>query len=878
MPLPRKVASFFRTLLGKSRLERELAEELQGAIEELAARHQRSGVAPEEARRQALIELGGIEQVKEGVRGARIGSAVETTLQDLRYGWRSLWRSPGFALVVTLTLALGIGANVTTFSVVRSVLWRPLPYPDSDRIVFVSVDVGGVPEAGATPAELWDIREQSRFIDYVSTIAGPDAHVNVNDEVERVAASSVTDDVLPLFGAVPLALGRTLRTAEDYSDGLMRIVISDDLWRRRFGADPNIVGRHVNVNNKTMQVVGVLRAGFRMFLPTSAGIAEEVDVWFPWTDIGDSRDWRGIPIMGRLAPDATLEQAQAELDTLAARFVNDHPEAYPKKSLRFSVQPLRKALTTDARPALFALAGAVGFVLLIACVNVANVMLARNKSREHELAVRRALGAGRMRLARQLFVESLVISAMGGVTGLLAGYLGLHLVEWLRPVHLPRQSAVSMDGTVVLYTLVLAAATSLVIGLLPVLRATSNRQPHALPTVRSETSAPASRRLQRGLVIAEVALSLVPLVAAGLLLRTFVNLVHTPIGFDPANVVTAKVPLSFRHFPEDRERWRFFREALERVSRLPDVEAASAAFPLPFSSETRRYGRAEDKETPLSLATTQTVMPGYLEVAQIRLFAGRDFTVTDIDAQRPVVIIDRRIAQRLWPDEPIGKRLIVQHGRNRQVLEVIGVTTPVRMSGIRDGVTPHLFVPYHFHYHSQMWFTVRTRQPAEAIGPGIKRTIESLGTGRAVFDIRPMSSRIADSMSDTRFTMLVLMGFASAALLLTGVGLYGTLAYLVSQRTRELGVRMALGASVGRIMAMVLREGAVLTAIGASIGLLGALAVSATLRRLLYNVEPFDSMTLLGSATVVVLVAVLAAARPAWHATRIDPNLALRSE
>ncbi|MGH9160193.1 MAG: ABC transporter permease, partial [Vicinamibacteraceae bacterium] len=364
MPLTRKIESFFKALLRRSRLERELAEELQGAIEELTARNQRNGLTPYPARRQALIELGGIEQVKEGVRGARIGSTVETTLQDLRYGWRSLWRSPGFALVVILTLALGIGANVATFSVVRSALWRPLPYPDSDRIVFVRVDVGGVSDAGATPAELWDIRAQSRFLDYVSTIAGPDAHVNVNGEVERVAAASVTDDVLPLFGAVPLALGRTLRTAEDDSNGLMRIVISNDLWRRRFGADPDVAGRHVEVNNKKMQILGVLRPGLRIFLPASAGMAEQVDVWFPWADIGNSRDWRDIPIMARLASGATLQQAQAELSALASRFVSDQPEAYPNKTLRLSIQPLREALTADARPALVAVAGAVGFVLL----------------------------------------------------------------------------------------------------------------------------------------------------------------------------------------------------------------------------------------------------------------------------------------------------------------------------------------------------------------------------------------------------------------------------------------------------------------------------------------------------------------------------------
>lgn len=435
-----------------------------------------------------------------------------------------------------------------------------------------------------------------------------------------------------------------------------------------------------------------------------------------------------------------------------------------------------------------------------------------------------------------------------------------------------------MDGRpVVVYAVALSAATSLVVGLLPALKTTASQRPQALGATRSQTPAPATRRLQHGLMVAEVALSIVPLVGAGLMIRTFLNLVYAPIGFDASNLLTAKVPFSFRELSDASHRWAFYREAMERVRELPDVEAVSAAYPLPFAPLTRRYGRDGDEGTPVSLGTTQTIMPGYLRIAQITLLAGRDFTVQDLDVARPVVIIDRRIARQLWPEGALGKRLVMQQGRDREVLEVIGVTNAVRMSGIDDESTPHFFVPYHV-YDVEMSLVIKTRQSAEAIGPVIKRTIEPLRTGRAVFDIRPMSEYVADSMSDTRFTMLALMGFASAALLLTGVGLYGTLAYLISQRTRELGVRMALGASVGRILVMVLREGAVLTVLGASIGLFGALAVTAMLRSLLYNVEPFDGVTLLGSAAAVALVAVLAAAHPAWRATRIDPNLALRSE
>lgn len=880
MPVLPRVLSVFRTWLRGNRLERDLDDELQACLDELVARKMRGGLSPERARREALVEFGGIEPIKEEIRSGRFGHEAVTTLRDIRFGSRLLARSPWFSVVATLTLALGIGTSVAVFSVMHAVLWRSLPYPDADRLVLVRVDARGVVNAGAAPGEVLDLRARSRLLESLETMNGVDAHVFAGGEYERVAAASVTDGVLDVLGAAPPALGRTLRAAEDVGQPWVRsIVISDDLWRRQFGGDPSVLGRRVQVNNLDVQIVGILRPGFRVFLPPETLAAEQIDVWFP-TNLENTRDHRGLPLIGRLREGATFGQAQAELDALAAQFLADYPGAYAGGTLRFSVLPLRTALTADVQPALFALAGAVAFVLLIACVNVANLMVARGRTRDRELTVRRALGATRARLVRQLLTESVLLACAGAAGGLLLGYLGVGLLDWMRPSHLPRQSEVAIDSTVVLFTVAAAALTPLAVGLLPALRIVSGREALSLTSSRSETSLPAMRQLQRALVIAEVALAIVPLVAAGLMLRSFVHLTQAPIGFDPSDVLTASVPLTPRNFRETEKRLALWRDVLHRVRELPGVGDVSAGAPLPFSSwqVTRRYGGDEDASLPMSLGTLQSVMPGYLRVMGIRLREGRDFTKDDEAARRGVVIVDERIARQLWPEGALGKRLVMQVGRDgRDVLEVVGVTKALRVTRVRDEGLPHFFVPYHI-YSINMSLVIKTGESAAALGPALQRIAESLNTGRAVFDIKPMDRYVSESIGDTRFTMLVLLAFAVASILLAGVGLYGTLSYLISQRTREFGVRMALGASAGQLVRTVIGEGAALAVLGAAIGFAGALTATTLLRGLLYEVTPFDVPTLLLVCLLVTLVAVVAAARPAWRVSRIDPTLALRSE
>ena len=832
----------------------------------------------EEARREALHEAGGIEHIKEDVRKAWLGHAIESTFQDVRFACRSLRRSPGFTTVVVVTLALGIGANLTMFSLMRAVLWRPLPYPEPNRIIMIQVDARNIPNVGATVREVRGLKERSRSLELVSTINPVEANLEYAGEMEHVEAASVSDDFLPLLGVRP-ALGRMLNSSIDEGEQqALAIVISDELWRRRFSADPGVIGRSVRVNNLDVQIAGVLAPGFRLFLPPSVNASEQIDVWFP-NGLAETSPYRGNPIAARLRNGVTLHQANAELQTLLPQFAREQPEAYAGGKARFTARLLHDDMTRDARPALFLLSGAVGFVLLIACVNVANLMFARGAARQRELEIRRALGAGLVRIIRQLLTESLVIATASAAIGLFCARLGLEAIGRLNASHIPMQSRIGMDASVALFALLLSVVTSVLFGLLPVWRLALGGTGRELTAGRAESAGSVARRLQRSLVVAEVALSIMPLACGGLMLRSLLNLMHAPLGFNPVNVVTAKVPVSFKRYAETEQRWAFMRDVLDRVRALPGVQAVSAASPLPLAAdqETRRVGRPDQPDAPPILATQQTAIPGYLDVIGTPLREGRDFAVSDIAGRRDVTIIDEGLAKRLWPEGAMGRRLAVYRTGWRQDLEVIGVTASVRATHVRDDNIPHFMIPYHI-YPIEMSLVVKTRETAERIAPRIKLAVAAAHGGRAAFDIRPMSGYVADSIGDTRFIMFILAAFAGASVLLAAVGLYGTLAYLTARRTREFGIRLALGCSMKAIVAIVIRESVLLAATGTAVGLIGVVAATGAIRALLYGVPPLDRVTLIGVIGVVGIVALAAATAPAWRATRIDPQTSLRSE
>jgi putative ABC transport system permease protein len=653
------------------------------------------------------------------------------------------------------------------------------------------------------------------------------------------------------------------------------VLISDGLWRRRFNGDPSAVGRRITINNQAREIVGVLPPQFRVHLPPSIGAPEQIDVWFS-TAIDTSRQSRGYGVIARLSKEATLEDAQRELDALVRQLAAEHPSMYRDASLVMRPRRVHEALTAGVGPGLRALAWAVGFVLMVSCVNVANLLLVRGTARSRELAIRRALGASRTRIAAQLLVESLLLAVAGSAAGVQLARWGIAAVDWLRPVHLPRQSQIAMDTSVAAFAVLLTVGTAIVFGLLPALRL-SGRDLQPARAGRGDTAGRAARRLHRTLVVAEIACSIVPLVAAALMVRSFVNLTHAPLGFEARGVLTAFMPLSFRgRFAEVPARIDLHREAFARLRALPHVEQVSGGSPVPFGplQFTRRYGRVGEA-APAALTTMQSVFPGYLGVVGTRLLHGRDFTGQDLAEQRRVVIVDVRIARALWPDGALGQTLALANEQRVNEFEVIGVTEPVRVRAVRDDTTPHVFLPYHA-FPVEMALVLRTGA-ADDIAPAIRRTVAALGTGRAV-EVRALEEFVGGSIAETRFVMLVLGGFALAGIALAAIGLYGTLAYLTTQRAREFGIRMALGARRAQVVALVTGESAALTLTGMVVGAAAALAVLRTMRGLFFDVLPADGATFAGVLGVVVCVALIASIRPAWSAGRIDPVRALRSE
>ena len=795
----------------------------------------------------------------------------------LKDALRSLKRTPGFVSVVVLTLGLGIGTSVTTFTVMQGVLWKPLPYPGAERLVLLNGTSKTGILGGLKPYEIRQLRERSRTIDSIAVVSGVSANLNINGELERVFAVSANAEAFTMLGADRPALGRVFDEKLDFGpDGYIRaVVISDALWRRHFGTDPSVIGRRIQVNNLDAQIVGVLRPGLKLFLPASTNVAEDIDVWFP-NGLSDRLDVSHPGVLARLAPGAAIEQANAELLTFGAAFAAEHPEHYAGNPKIFATAA-QDLLTARVKPALVALGVAVAFVLLIACVNVTNLLLARAKAREREVAVRAALGAGRGRIVRQLLTESAMLAVGGGAVGLALAYGGIALLDWLRPTNLPRQSQLDIDVTVTLFALGLSAAVCVICGLIPALRITRKEQMDPLRSGRSGTSAPGIRRLQRGLVIAEVALSIVPLIGGGLMLRSFWNLTHAPIGFDPSGLVTARIQMSLRAFPDLEKRLALIRNSINQVRDLPGVEAVAAAAPLPMAVPNNRSFARENEPGSGVLASQQPVLPGYLALTRTPLLQGRDVSDEDLQAGRMVAVVDERLAARLFPDGALGKRLQIKIGSKPALVEIVGITPPVRASRVSDADLPHVFLSYNV-MQVEPWLVVRTRKPAAAIAPEIRRAVEALGTNRPVVDIRPMQDYVDMSIGDTRFTMLMLTAFAATALLLAGIGMYGTLAYLISQRTQEFGVRMALGATAGSVMALVAREGALLSGIGAAAGMAVALGVAGSLRGLLYGVAPIDATTVMVVSLLMATVAIAAASVPAWRAARVDPTTALRTE
>jgi len=804
--------------------------------------------------------------------------------QDVRYALRGMARRPGFTAVVIATLALGIGANAAIFSVVNGILLRPLPFAQPERIVEVSHED---PYSSVSEPEFMDYRRDARSFARLAAWAGADANLTGTDEPERIGVARVTDGFFATLGVRP-ALGRTFTPEEDAPGGPPAVILSDGLWRRRFGADPGIVGRTILLNGTARTVVGVMPRAFQYPAPEAA-------VWTPLRLNPDSlwtRNNHYLRAIGRLAPGATPAGAAAELNTMGRRWLRDYPEFYmPGKPLVAKVVPVREALLGATRPYLFALLGAVGFVLLIACVNVANLLLARGESRRKELAIRTALGASGRRLARQALTESALLALAGGALGLVVAWLGGRALLALAPSSIPRLDEVRIDLPVLAFTLAVALATGLLFGLAPALGAARGRSADTLKQAgKTSVSSGAARRTRSALVVAEVALAVVMLSGAGLMLRSLAKLQATEIGFDPSQVLAVQLSLPAREYDEPRA-VQFVGELTRRVAAMPGVRATAVAGWLPMDGgggsgnnfSIMVDGRVLKNISEAPGTTPAQVTPAYFKAMGMRLRRGRGFTAAD-RADAPMVgVVSETMARQLWPgQDPIG-HTVKMFMDEAPWITVVGVVEDVRARGFLEDLQPILYVPFAqadksaYYTPRSMSLVVRTAGDPFAVAAAVRGAVRALDRNVPIPSVLSMDQVVAGSIASRRFSTVLLGAFAALALSLAGLGIYGVIAYAVSQRTYELGLRMALGAQRSAVLRLVVSDALRMTLVGLAIGLAGSLAVGHLVRSLLVGVPVADPPTLAAVAAALAGVALLASVLPARRATLVSPTEALRN-
>lgn len=881
----------FRFVVARKAPE-EVDEELRSHIEHLTETNLAAGMSAEEARRRAVMAFGGLEQTRQACREQAPSWLLDTALRDARFGLRMVRKSPGFAAVAIMTLALGIGANTAMFTVIRSVLLKPLEYPSPDRLVrlVLTVPHPNVADQAFNEVRFEEMRKSAQSFTELGAF-GPLENFTLSGsgEPEVVNVARVSANFLNILGTPPI-LGRSFLPEEDKPGGGPVVMISSELWRRRFNGDSQVLGKTVTIDDVPYTIIGVLPAGFAFPVP-------DVDMWVTrpseWSALPPGY-WRTVGLLkgfARLKPHATLEQARTEMEVLQRRYAAAHPnpnDADPRVTM--DVVPLRDQMVGDVRPMIWMLFGAVGFLLLIACANVASLSLARAAARAREFAVRAAIGASRRRLLSQLLTESLILAVAGALGGLLLAKWSLHSIVRMEALRVPRVSDARLDSMVLGFTLILSIATAVLFGLLPSL---SVSRPDVSDILRDNVGrGNAAWKLlgSRGLLVtAQIALSTVLLIGAVLLLRSFSRLHSVEPGFRPSNLLTVRLTLPRARYSTDVIRKTFFRELMGRLATIPGVRDASAALSLPtkksiYTNIMKVEGvRLPDEDYGLMGVQLQSVTPDYFQTLGIPLRSGREFTEQDNAlGAPPVVILNESLARLLWPDyphstDPIGRHIWEGADRAAGELQIVGIVGDVHEGGLTTRPRPEFYVPFAVHPPQRAYLAVRTQGDPLGLAGAVRDQVLAVDTDEAVSDVRTMEDVIEDSVGQQRLTMLLVSTFASLALLLVIVGIFGLVAYSVSRRTQELGIRRALGAEPGDILRLVLGETLALTVVGVAIGLLGAFALAHVLRRFLFQVSATDPLTLTGVALVFTLVALAASFIPGERAARVDPMTALRT-
>jgi putative ABC transport system permease protein len=811
---------------------------------------------------------------------------MQTLWQDVRYGVRMLWKKPVFTLIAIITLALGIGANTAVFSVVNSILLRPLPYREPERLVLINHDYPQINlKASVSAFGYRHYRDNAKSFEHVTAVQQGSFNLTGGGEPERINGARVTANFFPLLGA-QAGQGRVLLPEEE-ADGRNRVaVLSEAFWQRRFGGAANVLNQTITLNGENYTVVGIMPAGLQF----GREVGFNVEVWLPLTFPPEMLTSNNLTneflfVIARLRDGVSFQQAQAEMDTLADGLRAQYMQGATRQNWGLTISSFNELIVGDIRTPLWILLGAVTLVLLIACANVANLLLARAAERHKEMAIRAAMGAGRGRVLQQLLTESVLLSVIGGVLGLALAAAGVRVLSKLEQLRIPRFHEIGLDGSVLLFTFGLAVLTGVIFGLVPALQmARTDLQETLKEGGRSGTSL-ARGWMRSTFVVVETALALMLLVGAGLLMRSFWRLQQVNPGFEPQQLLTMNLALPEYRYREPQQRAAFYQQALEQIRALPGVQAAGAISVLPLSgSNSSGSFRIEGREVPQNQSPPHgdrwAATAGYFETMKIPLVRGRFFNERDVADAPGVAIIDETMARKYWPNEdPVGKRITFEGPRdNPRWREIVGIVGHVKHRGLEGESRVQYYIPHGQRAQAGMFLAIRTTgNPSDLAGP-VRGVLRNLDKDMPVFRVNTMEQVVADSMTLRRFTLSLLGIFAAIALILALVGLYGVLSYSVTQRSHEIGIRMALGARGADVLALVVKQGMRLTGLGIGIGLVGAFGLTRLMKTLLFGIGAADPLTYVAIAGLLATIALLACWLPARRATKVDPMIALRYE